>query len=123
QPAAQAREKFPLLALRAGQETSRRFASRQRLDPALVASVDESAEQLNVQPRSGGGSGMPLHAQREPIAVRLDRLDDAIQRLRTDTETTRYTLQSAAMLAVDHDLAFAIQRGQQRIGQDIDGMT
>lgn len=57
--------------------------------PAMSAGEHQSAEQLNVQAGCGRRSGMPLHTEGEPVAFRLDGLDDAVQSLSTKIETAQ----------------------------------
>jgi hypothetical protein len=86
-----------------------------------LAEINEATEKLDIQSRSRGGGGMPLHGQDEPaLVLRLDCLDHAVQGARADAKAAGQTLHRPAMQAVDHELALTIQLGETRARQHVD---
>src|SRR5262249_38223772 len=86
--------------------------------------VDERAEDLNIQARGAGRSRLPLHPQCEPgVDRRLDGLDDAVERRAADFETVGDALNRLTMLAVDHNLAFAVNLRQDGARLHKNGMA
>ena len=53
----------------------------------------------------------------------LDGLDDAVQGRRRRPEAAGHALDRPPMLAVDDDLALAVDVGQSGAGDDVDGVT
>src|SRR5262245_3374386 len=98
-------------------------ATADRLDvPAGLGGFDHAAKDLDIQARRRARGGLPLHAEREPVVFRpFNRFDDAVERLGADLETLGQPLNRLAVLAVDDDLAFAVEAANQRVGLDHDG--
>ncbi len=66
---------------------------------------------------------MPLNTKREPIAIRLDGFDDAIESLSRYPEPACHALDGAPMLAVYNYLALSVKTCQKRVRHDINRMT
>src|SRR5262245_13077700 len=93
---------------------SRRLRAGAGLGP-LLARLDEAAEELDVQPGGALRGGVPLDAQREPaVALKLEGLDDAVEGAGGDDEAAGDAVDGPAVLAVDDDLALAVEAGQAR---------
>src|SRR5206468_12679933 len=66
----------------------------------------------------------PLHAEGKPILIfRFDAFHHAVQRVGTDQKAAGHLVDGGAVLAVDHNLALAIEIRQASAGHDGDRVS